>query len=368
LLALVTPLSTRLRVASWLRNRWPLVACSVALTLAWRLPGAAPPPRSLEGVAALLGAQVSGSVAPDEFVWERSRGAIVDPLLGRDVLFLARGGTSAHRDLYRARVRVTREGRPIALLWVRNLTQTPLADEGMLIARDHHAAFVTRAFDSVQAVTVLDLRGHRKLAGDGILMPRPWSWLWMQLDGWLEEGSLGGLGRSEMVFGRPPIGAKIELRDGSLIVALSGGPGEPAKAAALDIDSGRVNTGAQDDHRTLGWRAPWVEKPLTEVLRTLLGVSLGGGNMALASGEHAADPDPPARSHENSWPPAAIAPWRDWHTRPLPVANVPPPRWRGFDHPAAHRHRHAPTGATHGQRLSAPAAAHRSARFWPHPQ
>jgi hypothetical protein len=325
LLALVPPLLTRLR--AWLGTRWPLVACSVALTLAWQLPGAAPPPRSLEGVAALLGAQIGGSVAPDGFVWERSHGPIIDPLLGRDVLFLARSGTSAPRDLYRARVRVTREGRPMAVRWVRNLTQTPLADEAALIARDHHAAFVTRAFDSVQAITVLDLRGQRELLGDGSDEPRPWSRLWMQLDGWLAEGSFGGLGRSEMVFGQPPASAKIELRDGSLIVALSGGPGETAKAAALDIDTGRLNTGAKDVHQTLGWRAPWVEKPLAQVLRASLSALIGEERTTRLSGltrrwregvtptsaEHdeAPAPDPPALLHESSWPPASLVPLGD---------------------------------------------------------
>ena len=128
--------------------------------LAFGVSAPSPPERTTEGVAAMLGAAAGGEVRPDDFVWEARGGFLADAFLGRRVLFLARRGGSAGADLYRARVRLTRAGRPLRLEALRNLTQSPLGDEHDLIAQGHHAAYVTSAFGAVQGASrLLDLDG-----------------------------------------------------------------------------------------------------------------------------------------------------------------------------------------------------------------
>src|SRR5262249_42195363 len=112
----------------------------------------APPPRTVEGIAAMLGASVGGTVRPDGYVWEERGSALGDAMFGRRVLFLATGQTGT-RDLYRARVRLTRTGRAISVGATRDLTDTRLGDDGDLVARGSHVAFATRAGGVVQAIT-----------------------------------------------------------------------------------------------------------------------------------------------------------------------------------------------------------------------
>ncbi|RYG69811.1 hypothetical protein EON77_14390, partial [bacterium] len=106
---------------------------------------------------ASLGAATGQHV--DTVVWEPSRGIVVDATLGRRMLFLASASEKGPRDLYRARVRVSYEGKPLELRdWV-NLTNTPIGDEHALTVSGERAAYSTFSFDSEQAVTVLDLAG-----------------------------------------------------------------------------------------------------------------------------------------------------------------------------------------------------------------
>src|SRR5262245_12866810 len=94
------------------RALWAAVFGFCALVLRCSAPS--PPRGTAEGVAAMLGAAAGGEVRADDFVWEARGGFFQDTFLGRRVLFLARrpGGTA---DLYRARVRLTRAGRPVSL-------------------------------------------------------------------------------------------------------------------------------------------------------------------------------------------------------------------------------------------------------------
>ena len=144
----------------YLRARAPWAAIFACLGVVLRFLQPSPPPRTAEGVAAMLGAAVGGEVRPDDFVWETRGGAWSDALLGRPVLFLARQTGAKDADLYRARVRLTRAGQPVSLRVVRNLTASPLGDDRDLVALGHHAAFVTTAFGAVQGVTLLDLDGE----------------------------------------------------------------------------------------------------------------------------------------------------------------------------------------------------------------
>ena len=94
----------------------------------------------------MLGRAVGGVVEPDDIAWEPSPGFWSETLRGRRVLFLGAPVAGRPRDLYRARVRVTLEGKPISVRQVRNLTQTPAGDDAALQV---HAA--TAVFTTVQA-------------------------------------------------------------------------------------------------------------------------------------------------------------------------------------------------------------------------
>jgi hypothetical protein len=301
----------RRRACRWLfaRLRWMVAFALVAVGFRLTLP--APPEATEAGVAAMLGAAIEGEVAAEGFVWEPSGGAFADLLLGRQVVFLGRrDGT---RDLHRARVRVSREGKPLSVREVRNLTQTTLGDEDRLIALGRRVAFVTRAFGAVQGVTVLDLDGAP--LGELGAVDR---WL-VRLDNWLETGSLAGLSRTEIAFHTPPTEAEIELRADRLVLAL----GDPPRPAALDLSSATLNTGGDDTHRARAWRSPPRVKPplhfAMDALRNLLGTELADSVKAVLFGARgrlvrivtpAAEPATIASDAVpmGAWPPQPIAP------------------------------------------------------------
>src|SRR5262245_34777071 len=129
----------------------------VAMAVSFTRP--APPARTLEGLADLLGRAAEGTVLPGEVRWEPSGGLLVDTLLGRRALFLCIPASGRERDVYRAQVRLSLEGQPIEVRGLRNITETPLGDDAGLEIRGTIAAFATTAYDRVQGVTVLDLGG-----------------------------------------------------------------------------------------------------------------------------------------------------------------------------------------------------------------
>ena len=230
-----------------------------------------PPERTTLGVAAMLGAAAGGEVRPDDFVWEARGGFLADAFLGRRVLFLARRAGSAEADLYRARVRLTRAGRPFGLSSLRNLTQSPLGDDHDLIAQGHHAAYVTSAFGAVQGITLLDLDGDAELR-------RPWAErVAGAIEGWIETGSTRGIGRTEVTFDAPPPEARQELQGDLLVMAL----GKEALPAALDLHDGTLNTGP---HNTFGAsaqriapRAPSLAEVAVHAAREALGPGAARG-------------------------------------------------------------------------------------------
>lgn len=207
-------LPKRLAFALPFLRRLPAIGALVLLAASVRLCSPAPSPADEAGVAAMLGEAVGGTVAPDGFVWERSGGWLADALFGRRALFLATIG-EARRDLFRADVRISREGRPIAVGHVVGLTDTPLGDETLLVARGRYAAFATRWDDAVQGVTVLDL------GGDEGVVARWW------------RGAAAGLGRIELAFRRPPATLRMQIVGDELRMAV----GDKAKAATLALDS-----------------------------------------------------------------------------------------------------------------------------------
>jgi hypothetical protein len=203
----------------------------------------APPPRTLEGLADLLGGAAAGAVAPGEVQWEPSRGVLGDALLGRRVLFLAAQSAGRERDVYRARVRLSLEGQPVEVTGLRNITETPLGDDAGLEIRGTMAAFATTAYERVQGVTLLDLDGVEprdrpsSLAGKATLA----------LASYRGTGSFSGLGRVDLVLDTPARAARIELAPPKLHVTVE----EPADDVVLDASTGELTAPAADVRRAL---------------------------------------------------------------------------------------------------------------------
>ena len=295
------------------RALWAAFFATVALVLGLKRP--APPSRSAEGVATMLGDAAGGEVRADDFVWEERGGFFSDAFLGRRVLFLARRGAGAPADLYRARVRLTRSGRPIGVGELHNLTRSPLGDDRELTAHGRHAAFVTSAGGRVQGITLLDLDGE-----GASREARTWRERFgASIQGVLATGSPAGIGRTEVTFEALPDDAKVELSDDALVMAL----GKEGVAAALDLRTGAVNAGPRNPFAARALRIPRLARPLGDAVEAAAG-ELGGPGAARAvasviglfsrargaRGTPAVFPGreaPVAVPSVDDWPPATIA-------------------------------------------------------------
>jgi hypothetical protein len=120
---------------------------------------APPGPSDAQGLARALGAAVGGDVEADAFVWERSGGWLADALVGRGVVFVAHveGPEGAQLDVFRTDVRLSREGRPLAIAEPTPMSRTPLADETSLVARGGKVAFASKHQGRFTGVSVLDV-------------------------------------------------------------------------------------------------------------------------------------------------------------------------------------------------------------------
>ena len=187
----------------------------------------APPPRTLEGLAQMLGQAAGAVVEPNDIVWQASPGFLVETFLGRGILFLGAAEAGKPRDVYRARVRVTLAGQPISVRQLRNITQTPLGDDAALEIRGGVAAFATVAFGSVQGVGVIDLDGIRKEDRPEGIFDR----LLMTLTAYQQSGSFTGLGRTNVVLDVPARQAKLTLAPPELHIDL----GEQGRDLIYDL-------------------------------------------------------------------------------------------------------------------------------------
>lgn len=240
------------------RALWAVLFACASLVLCVATPS--PPPCTTAGVASMLGAAVGGTVQPDDFVWEARGGFFSEAFLGRRVLFLARKNGEDQADLYRARVRLTRGGRPIRLSGLHNLTRSPAGDDRDLLAQRHHVAFLTAAFGAVQGLTVLDLDGDARDART-------------VLESWLTTGSARGMSRTEVTFGVPPVEVRHELQGDLLVMAL----GKEALPAALDLRDGTLATGSENRYAASVQRIPHPPPALTEVTVQAAAKILGDG-------------------------------------------------------------------------------------------
>ncbi|WP_437619754.1 hypothetical protein [Sorangium sp. So ce1151] len=349
------PLSTW---ADHLRGRLPIALGVAVVGAAARLSTPSPPARTADAIAGMLGEAIGGSVSPDDFVWEERGGFLSDALLGRRVLFLgvagprdaerAPGGERAPgaerapdtdrapdadraperrgaADLYRARVRLTRSGRPVSLSGVRNLTETPLGDDRNLVARGRRVAVTTSAFGAVQGITLLDLGGGARPGAP--LGER----LRAAVDGWLETGSADGASRTEISFDSPPASARLDLADEALVMAL----GPEAVPAALSAGTGELDTGGSDPFGARAHRVPRRVSSFAELAGLSAGRLLGPGaaaaveRLALAADSAAAGlragPDAAYLTHGPASPEPAPPGWPSlWPPPPVQPAVDPP--------------------------------------------
>ncbi|WP_437731357.1 hypothetical protein [Sorangium sp. So ce1335] len=327
------------RWADHLRGRLPIALGVAVLGAAARLATPPPPARTTDAIAGMLGEAIGGTVSPDDFVWEERGGFLSDALLGRRVLFLgvpraADGAAQAApppegrgaADLYRARVRLTRSGRPVSLGGVRNLTETPLGDDRDLVARGRRVAVTTSAFGAVQGITLLDL------GGDAATRPLG-ERLRAAIDGWIETGSADGASRTEIWFDDPPPSARLDLADEALVMAL----GPEAVPAALSASTGEIETGGRDPFGAHAHRVPRPVPSFVELAGPSAGRLLGPGaaaaveRLALAADRAmsglraepaaaylthgAASPEPAPEGWPSLWPPPPVLPAVD---PPLP--------------------------------------------------
>jgi hypothetical protein len=191
----------------FIKQRAALAALAALLALGIRLSTARPPPRTLVGLAHMLGHAAGGVVSPKDIAWEPSPGFLAETFVGRRVLFLSAPHAGEPRDLYRALVRVTLAGQPVSVEQLRDITQTPIGDDVGLQVRGTRAVFATVAYGRIQGITTLDLSGIRSGNRPHGLINR----LLLAVTEFQRTGSLAGLGRTDIVLDVPARHARLDL-------------------------------------------------------------------------------------------------------------------------------------------------------------
>jgi hypothetical protein len=174
-------------------------------------------------------------VDPTEMFWEPRTGFVDELIWGRPLLLLGRKEKSAPRDVYRVFVRLSNEGKPLALNAVYNLTNTELGDDHGLIVQDRRAAFATFAFGQEQSATLLDL------GGDGAFRPAELSdvasaasqasvsehkvplttRMMRSITQWQQTGRVAGVSRMDITFDEPAQHVGVDFKTDK--------PGSPAR-------------------------------------------------------------------------------------------------------------------------------------------
>jgi hypothetical protein len=165
------PLVSRLvaRLVRYARSRGQVLGLAGCIAALFRAGLPELPAPSVEGLSGMLGSASGVDVRQGEFVWEPRGGAVAELVLGRPILYLG-AKRDAPKDLYRARVRLTPLGQPVAVRAIENLTRTPDADEALLIGQGARAAFATVRGEQVLAVTMLEGLGGRRRARTDLLV------------------------------------------------------------------------------------------------------------------------------------------------------------------------------------------------------
>ncbi len=211
------------RFTAWARSRgqaFGLVA-SAAAFVAFAKP--APEEPSLPALERLVGSAAGVEVIDGALAWEPGGGALDELFFGRPLLFLG-AQSGGRRDLYRAFVRLTPHGAPLAVRRIRDLTNTPDADETGLVVRGDRAAFATLSAGRVVAVTTLEGLGGRPAP----TRPRGF---FARLAARVRQGSFTPLARTDFVLLAPSDRVVFSLVDERLELDL----GAQGGARAIDF-------------------------------------------------------------------------------------------------------------------------------------
>jgi hypothetical protein len=217
----------------FLRSRAPALGVALGLGLVTHCAAPKPPEKSLAGLSAALGRASGGVVNDGDIAWEESPGFLTETFLGRHLLFLSRSSEQAPRDLYRARVRVTRGGQVIEVRDVCNLTDTPLGDDVGLETRGDRASFATLAYGKIQGISVLELPGIRSTDRPESLVDRAL----LALTSLQQTGTWRGIGRTDIVLDVPADHAKLALEPERLTVDF----GQAGRGLSFDVASRKLS-------------------------------------------------------------------------------------------------------------------------------
>ena len=285
------------------------------------------PSNDATALAAALSAESGLSVRPEDVRWEASDGVVGDLVLGRFALFLGSDGPGAPRDVLRARVRLTPEGRPLSVGRVVNLTSTPIGDDHSLVVSGDRAAFATRAFGQEQSVTLLGLAGEGAQNMTARAQDR-----WMAaITNLQQSGAARGVSRVDVTLDQPTQRVGLSLSPSSLDIALADDDRSraPTRSARLDAERGELSVAAPGMHvqpahhlpkrfvfwavdtvRAVPWIGPapvaWLEERVFAVKDRVKQTAFRVGG----SGEALADPAVVDASQASAdlgqWPPPAI--------------------------------------------------------------
>jgi hypothetical protein len=318
----------------WARVHVPLVGLCSFLAGAACAIGSTAPGRDLSALADALGRAIGPAhVEPRDVRWEPSRGAAIDLVVGRWLLFLARGAAEETRDVWRARARVAPNGSVLQVVDLHDLTNTPLGDDHELVVSGGHAAFATRAYGQEQGVTVLALDGEGSQNKTTQFSDRAMA----AITNLQRTGRAAGIGRVQVVLESPGNAVGLRLGDEALdITVLLGDPRRPPirSVARLDLMHGELDPPAPglraeasmhlpkrfshwwvDTLRAVSWIGPapiaWLEDQALAArdLYRRVTFSSGGAATDVVANE---EPPPPvldtsrASVEEAHWPPQRI--------------------------------------------------------------
>jgi hypothetical protein len=257
----------------FLKSRAAALGLALGLGCVSHCAAPSPPEKSLLGLSAALGRATGGVVDDHDIAWEESPGFWTETFVGRHLLFLSRDKTDAPRDLYRARVRVTRGGQIIEVRDVRNLTDTPQGDDAGLEASGERASFATLAYGKIQGISVLELPGIRSSDRPESLFDRTL----LTLTSLQQTGTWRGIGRTDIVLDVPADHARLSLEPEKLTVDL----GDAGLGFSFDVASRTLL--AKDGSKTQAARAiPQVHggKPFLHWLVDSVRAEVGPGPIA----------------------------------------------------------------------------------------
>ena len=243
-------LSGLARYADGLKKRRCLVGVMAALGLVV----SAVQPRTADDagqLAALLADTSHTVVRAEDLRWEPSSGVLSDFLEGRFVLFLGSAEPDGPRDVFRARVRLSPEGRPLGGAATYNLTATPLGDDHALVVSGSRAAYATRSYGKEQAVTALDLTGEGAQSQALKAIDRAMAWV----TNLQQTGSGAGMGRVDVTLEQPAHRVGLALGpDDKLLIALADDDRSTSATRRVQLDLKRGELGG-DPRETHGIRA-----------------------------------------------------------------------------------------------------------------